>query len=38
MELIGDILKDSTKFDSVMTLRSKNIKPIIHYWKQGKTK
>lgn len=35
IELIGDIMKDSGKYSSVMTNRSNVIKPIIHLWKQG---
>jgi hypothetical protein len=36
VELIGEILKESSKFESVMKHRAKTVKPIMNYWKQGK--
>lgn len=36
LELIGDMLKEQSRYDAVHKLRSSHTKPIIHYWKQGK--
>lgn len=37
VELIGDILKEKSKFESVIRDKTNVVKPIINYWKQGKT-
>lgn len=35
IELIGDIMKDSGKYSSVIMNRSNVLKPIVYLWKQG---
>ena len=36
LELISEFMKDQGRFEAVYKLRSSHVKPIIHYWKQGK--
>jgi hypothetical protein len=36
VELIGDILKEKSRFEAVLSDKASQIKPIINYWKQGK--
>lgn len=38
MEQIAEILKDKGKFMSVLQDKNNAVKPIINFWKQGKTK
>ena len=38
IELIGEITKDDGRFENIISQRAKTIKPIMHYWKQGKVK
>ena len=36
VELIGEIMKEKVKFESVVRDKTNAVKPIINYWKQGK--
>lgn len=36
IQAIGEFMKESGRFQSVYKMRSSYVKPIIHYWKQGK--
>lgn len=36
VEMIGDIIKEKSKFESVLRERTNAIKPIINFWKQGR--
>ena len=35
IEMIGDIMKDSGKYASIVTTRTNAIRPIMHLWKNG---
>lgn len=36
MELIGDIMKDSVKYEKILADRTSQLMPILNYWKQGR--
>ncbi len=36
IELISDMMKENAKFEAVMKSRVNQLKPIIHFWSQGK--
>lgn len=36
MELIGDIMKDSVKYEKILSDRTAQLMPILNYWKQGR--
>ena len=36
MELIGDIMKDSVKYEKILSDRISQLMPILNYWKQGR--
>jgi hypothetical protein len=36
MELIGDIMKDSVKYEKILSDRTSQLMPILNYWKQGR--
>lgn len=36
LELLSEFMKEQGRFEAVFKLRSSHVKPIIHYWKQGK--
>jgi katanin p80 WD40 repeat-containing subunit B1 len=37
IELISGMMKDNSTFETVMKSRINQLKPIIHFWSQGKT-
>lgn len=38
MELINDILKDSLKYENILSQRMSKLMPILNFWKHGNTK
>jgi hypothetical protein len=36
VELIGDIMRDSSRYDSILKERALIVKPIINFWKNGR--
>jgi hypothetical protein len=36
MELISDLLKDSLKYEKILSDRMAQLNPILNYWKQGR--